>query len=59
MADDTQRLAQLSRMRKPDLAQLDRRVSGHLWSETPPERWTKDDLISSILDAERREAGRG
>jgi hypothetical protein len=48
---------ELGRMRKPALAAYYRKVSGHVWSLVPPERWSKDDLISGIQSAEGRTPG--
>lgn len=45
---------ELGRMRKLDLAAHYRKVSGHVWSLVPPERWSKDDLVAGIIGAERR-----
>jgi hypothetical protein len=45
---DQQRARELYRMAIADLAALVRQ-HGYLGSATPPERWTKDELINEVL----------
>lgn len=53
MTTRDQRVRELSRMTQPALAKLYRRMGG-LGGMYEPEKWSKDDLISSVLDIESR-----
>lgn len=48
------RCQQLRKMTKPELCALYRQL-GHVWSANPLERWTKEELIGSILEVEFHE----
>ena len=49
---DSKRVAELYRMNKRQLAEIYRERSGYVWSPAPPERWSKDQLVTYVLELE-------
>ena len=48
-----QRVREIYRMNKRQLAAFYREHSNMIWSAVPPEKWSKDELVNEVLRLER------